>query len=266
MFGEMCCDEPFGIEIGGDIETVKTITPSNIYNFWKNMIETAPVIITVTGSQNPSKIFDQIKNKFQSVNRNPVPQTPTFSSKFIKTIKEKKETMSLAQGKLVMGFRSTVSSLEQDNLALRMMCDIWGGAPYSKLFTVVREQMSLCYYCAARLQSVKGYICVDSGVDAVNTEATKKGILEQLSAIQNGNFDNDIINASKMSLADSARSVTDSQSSIESWYLARLFDKIPLSPNEFIKNISCITKEDIIKAANCVSLDTVYTLCPLEDA
>ncbi len=266
MYGEMCSDEPFGIELGGDIETAKTVTKEEVYNYWKNMLKTAPVLISVVGSDDPQPIYTQILNYLNQQNRAPVPFTTAFNKKSVEKIKEIDETMQLTQGKLVMGFRTHISSLTQDNLALRMMCDIFGGSPYSKLFTVVREKMSLCYYCAARLQSQKGFICVDSGVDTANIAATKQGILDQLTAIQNGEFDESVIEASKMSLADGARSVTDSGESIETWYLARLFDKHQITPDQFIENLSSITKQDIVDAAQGVVLDTVYTLRPTEEA
>ena len=87
----------------------------------------------------------------------------------------------------------------------------------------------------------------------------------RISLQQNKEFDDAIIEASRMSLADGARSVTDSAESIETWYLARLFDKNQITPNQFIENLSSITKEDIIDAAKGVVLDTVYTLRPTEE-
>ncbi len=265
MYGIMCADEPFGIELGGDIETAKSVTSKDIYNFWQTMLKTAPVMVTVIGTDNPQPIFEEITDEFNKLHRTPAPLFSQFNTKMVETVKELDESMQLTQGKLVMGFRTKISSLDQDNLSLRMMCDIFGGAPYSKLFTVVREKMSLCYYCAARLQSQKGLICVDSGVDTENINATKQGIIDQLMAIQNGEFDEDVIAASKMSLADGARSVTDSGESIETWYLARIFDKNQITPDQFIENLSAIKKEDIIKAAKGVVLDTVYTLRPMEE-
>ena len=265
MYSEMCFDEPFGIELGGDIETANSITKEELYNYWKNMLESAPAYNTVVGDDDPQPIYNQILTFLNHKDRSPIPFSVSFSKKEVEKVKELDETMQLTQGKLVMGFRTDISSLTQDNLSLRMMCDIFGGSPYSKLFTVVREKMSLCYYCAARLQSQKGFICVDSGVDSENIIATKQGILDQLKAIQNGEFDDAIIEASRMSLADGARSVTDSAESIETWYLARLFDKNQITPNQFIENLSSITKEDIIDAAKGVVLDTVYTLRPTEE-
>lgn len=260
LYSLMCDQEPFGIEVGGDIVTAKKITSEQATDFWRDMLKTAPVIITIIGNQPTAPIYDRILQSFSEIQRTPTPITPTFDYRQPQHLREHSETMQLTQGKLVMGFRSAISSIEQNNLALRMMCDIWGGAPYSKLFTVVREQQSLCYYCAARLNSPKGILCVDSGVDDNNIQAAQRGILDQLRAMQQGDFDQDVIDACKMSMADGAVSVTDTPGSIETWYLARIFNKTILSPDEFIAGINSITKEDIVNAANTVTLDTVFTL------
>jgi predicted Zn-dependent peptidase len=266
MYASMCKDEPFGVEIGGDIETVQSISGKQIVDFWQKMLTSAPVIVTVVGNQSPEPIYQKVTEHFNAYQRNPQSISPSFAYQEPSQVQNVEETMQLTQGKLVMGFRSTISTLNENNMALRMMCDIFGGAPYSKLFTVVREKMSLCYYCAARLQSQKGFICVDSGVDESNIEATKQGIIDQLTAMQQGDFDDSVIEAAKMSLADGARSVTDSQEAMESWYLARLFDKELLSPDEFIQNLQTINKEQISAAAATVKLDTVYILKGKEEA
>jgi predicted Zn-dependent peptidase len=266
MYASMCKDEPFGVEIGGDIETVQSISGKQIVDFWQQMLTSAPVIVTVVGNQSPEPIYQKVTEHFNAYQRNPQPIFPSFAYKEPSQVQNVEETMQLTQGKLVMGFRSTISTLNENNMALRMMCDIFGGSPYSKLFTVVREKMSLCYYCAARLQSQKGFICVDSGVDESNIEATKQGIIDQLTAMQQGDFDDSVIEAAKMSLADGARSVTDSQEAMESWYLARLFDKELLSPDEFVQNLQTVNKEQISAAAATVKLDTVYILKGKEEA
>ena len=59
--------------------------------------------------------------------------------------------MDITQAKLVIGLRSGMTHAEDDYFAFRVMTDIFGGGPYSRLFLNVREKMSLCYYCSARL-------------------------------------------------------------------------------------------------------------------
>ncbi len=260
MYKTMCKNEPFGVELGGTIETASQITSEQVVSYWENMLKTAPVVITVVGEDSPAPIYETIVKEFENIGRNPTSIHPRFQFQKPASVTVKEETMQLAQGKLVMGFRSDISSTQQDNLSFRMMCDIFGGAPYSKLFTVVREKMSLCYYCAARIQSQKGFICVDSGVDSSNIDAAKEGILTQLASMQAGDFDRAVIEACKMSMADSAKGVTDTPSSIEAWYLNRLFDHNLVSPEEFIEKVAAITKDDLVQAAQNVVLDTVYVL------
>ncbi|MBQ6818411.1 MAG: insulinase family protein [Clostridia bacterium] len=266
MYGFMCQDEPFGIEIGGNLSSAKAVSGEQVVAYWQAMLCTAPIVITVVGANDPAPIYEQIITEFDGINRAPKACRQVFSYAKPTEVRTKVETMKLTQGKLVMGFRSPISSVEQDNMALRMMCDIYGGAPYSKLFTVVREKMSLCYYCGSRIQSQKGFICVDSGVDEQNIEAAKRGILDQLVAIQQGDFDDAVISAAKMSMIDGVISVTDSQSSIEAWYLARLFDRTMQSPEEFIEQVNRIQKKQIVEAARGVVLDTVYVLKGTEEA
>ena len=260
MYSHMCADEPFGVEAGGTLETAQNATAKQVAEYWQNMLRTAPVTIAVVSNESPAPIYEKILESFSKIQRAPIPVQPTFAFNKPTDVKEYEEEMQLAQGKLVMGFRANVSSIVQDNLAFRVMCDIFGGAPYSKLFTVVREKMSLCYYCASRIQSQKGFVCVDCGVDAKNIEAAKEGILAQLEAMKQGDFDQSVIDASLLSMADGAASVTDTPASIESWYLLRLFDKYPLDPDAFIHNLSTVTKESIAEAAQSVTLDTVYVL------
>lgn len=265
MLKEMCGDDPFGIPAEGYREDAEKITPRDLYELWQNLITNSPVYLTAVGEGAPDNFFNSMAEKFSRHNRNAKDYAPTFKAVTPSEIKEASDSMDVAQGKLVLGFRTDISSLEQDNLPLRMMIDIFGGAPYSRLFTEVREKQSLCYYCAARLFAVKGIVCVDSGVEFDRVEQAKEGILDQLEVMKKGRFDDSIILASKMGMKDAVKSAYDSPAELEGWYLSRLFDKESLTPEEFVNRIDTITREDIIKAANSIKLDTVYLLKGVEN-
>jgi hypothetical protein len=99
-----------------------------------------------------------------------------------------KETAPVKQGKLVMGFRLGMKDRNDDYAAKRIMSDVFGGNPNSKLFKVVREEMSLCYYCSSRMLRAKGIMLVQSGIESFNEEKAKTAILDQLEEIKKGNF------------------------------------------------------------------------------
>ena len=126
--------------------------------------------------------------------------------------------------------------------------------------------MSLCYYCAARFYSLKGVLCVDSGIEMNNYEATLNGIKDQLERIKKGDFDDGLTVNSKNGHKRFAKRGFDSPAAIEYWYMARMFDKNLLSPDEYANAVNAVTKESIIKGANDAVLDTVFFLKGKEDA
>lgn len=161
-----------------------------------------------------------------------------------------------------MGFRSGTAGQDDPAAvaAMRMMTDMFGGAPYSRLFTVVREQMNLCYYCAARYAPSKGIVCVDSGIEVENFEKARDGILAQLAVMKEGSYDDTLLESSKKGLSDFAAGVNDSAGALESWYLQRIFHISPESPEEFAQQVQALHKQDIVQAAQSVVLDTIYLL------
>ncbi len=264
MLENMCKEDSFGIPTEGYLEDAQNLTPENVKEYWENILKNSPVILTMVGEGTPDAFFTHISRRLENIGRTPKDIRPEFTPVSVDSLNEVSESMEVSQGKLVMGFRTDISSIEKDNLPLRMMVDIFGGAPYSRLFTEVREKQSLCYYCAARLFGIKGIVCVDSGVEFDTVEQAKKGILDQLDIIKNGQFDDNLISASKMGLKDGVKSAYDSNADLEGWYLTRIFDKEPLTPEEFVERIDKISKEDIIAAAGSVKLSTIYLLKGVE--
>ena len=260
MLGCMYGDHPFGVPVNGFREDAEKLTPENVYDFWQNMIKTAPAYLSAVGENSPETFFEQIFDGFDGIERNAVEVTPEIAPIAKRDERYDEETMEVSQGKLVMGFATPFCTIRDDVAPLRMLVDIFGGSPYSLLFTEVREKQSLCYYCAARLDGAKGIVIVDSGVESENFDKAKTGIIAQLDAIKNGNFDDKLIEASKMGLKDTIRTAYDSTADLEGWYLSRIFDREVITPEQFSERIDAVTREQIIESAKGIRLDTVYLL------
>ena len=84
-----------------------------------------------------------------------------------------------------MGFRSGILLGDDLSDAMRVFNNIFGGTCTSRLFTVIREKMGLCYYCDSDYISTKGLLFVCSGIDSDNRDTAEKGILEQLEILKN---------------------------------------------------------------------------------
>ena len=173
-----------------------------------------------------------------------------------------KEQEAVKQGKLVMGFSCDMYGDDDLSLPLMVMCDIFGGGPYSRLFTNVREKMSLCYYCAASSVRYKGLLTVDSGVEVENADKAIDEILNQLEIMKKGEFSDTEFESSIKSICDALNTYYDSQNSLDLWFALKVNNGN--SPQDIIEKIKQITKEDVIYAANGVNLHTIYKLLPRE--
>ena len=265
LIEEMYKNEAYGLPKCGTIEDVQNITGESLYNTWKNMLETAFVRVQVVGKKVPEGFFEDIAERFSKIKRKNITKcTESAPTVPIKTPQSVTDNMDVAQGKLCLGFSSEIYGNDDTSLAVMVMTDIFGGGPYSRLFSNVREKLSLCYYCSASAIRQKGLITVESGIETENCEKAEKEILNQLSIVKKGKFTDFEFESSIKSITDSLNSYNDSQNSIDLWYAIKINNKKLYSPEDIAKKISKITREDVINAAKGVKLHTVYKLLPKE--
>lgn len=262
----MCEEELYGINRLGTVEDINAITKEKLTKAYKKLLKEAKVLLSV--SANGSVEAENIKNLFLEyagdIERAPVKNETLYVEK-AEDVTYVKETAPVKQGKLVLGFRMGMKDRDDDYAAKRIMSDVFGGNPNSKLFKVVREELSLCYYCSSRMLRAKGIMLVQSGIESFNEEKAENAILDQLEEIKKGNFTEEDLEASKKSLEDAFKSVSDSPEALDSWFTTQIEHSEYLYPEDYINMFKGVTKEDVIRAANDVTLDTVFMLAGTED-
>lgn len=256
----LCENEPYGISRYGSKADVTALSREELRAAWETLIRSARVEVMVSGNCEPEEVAAGFKASFQQQRRENIPSCDTKIILQAGAVRDVTETMQVAQSKLVMGFRTGTEPDTPEMAQTRLMATIFGGTPHSKLFLNVREKLSLCYYCSAQYNTAKGIMLVQSGVETKNMEAAKEEILKQLHEVQAGNFTDEEIDSAKMSLCNSYRTIEDYLGSMETWYLAQVFRKSFRTPEEAAAQINSVTRQQIIDAANKVTLDTVYRL------
>lgn len=259
LIKNMCANEVFGLKRYGTVEKINEVTPSSLYDTWQNLLKTAIFEIMYIGDSTSDKAVEVFTEAFSNVERMPV----ALSNEIVRSVDEVKhvtEEMELSQSKLVIGFRTDCAVPDKEVNATRLMCAILGGTANSKLFCNVREKQSLCYYCASRYNMQKGILSIDSGVEGENLEKAEKAILKEVADMKRGEITDFEIEATKMAVINSFNSSNDTVSGIESWYSNQLLNDEFKSIEELSAEINAITKEEIIKAAQKLTLDTVYVL------
>ena len=252
----ICKGEPASVCSYGTVEKAKLITSDSAYKAYRRMLETMPCEIICTGCSDFDGVAEKFAAAFEKIGRHDIENTTIALSPVKTQTEEVTERLTVNQSKLVLGFKSH----SDDDAALVLLQKIFGGTTSSKLFRNVREKMSLCYYCSAARNDLKGIMFVNSGVENENIEKTKEAVIDQLEEIKNGNFTNEDINFAEMAIKNDFKSVADSAGNVSNWYFDCIRKNDIVTPEEKLGRYLGVSKERIIAAAKSMVLDSVYVL------
>ncbi len=258
----MCENEAYGKPKYGTVEEIEKIKMVDVYSARKNLLSTAIFQITVVGSADEDEIAEIFAKRFEKIERNPVRPVTVFRQRG-GHFNRYEEKFPVNQGKLVIGFRAGMHN-NRDNLAvITVMNDIFGMGTYSKLFTNVREKLSLAYYCWSKLIASKGLVLVEGGIDTDKEKKVSAEILSQLSDLRNGKTDPEVLDSSKRSLKE--RHTFTTPESICGWYASQVLEEEILTPESINEEIEKVTMEQVCEAAKKLSIDTIFMLSAEEE-
>lgn len=254
---EMCKNENFALYQLGYVEDLRDINEKNLYEHYKKVLHTSIIEIFYCGS------YDEDLEKhlvdINSIQRENIVEIPR--EKIISTVAQKKminEQMEVNQGKLVIGYRTGTPFEDKLYAPLLIASDILGGGPNSMLFKNVREKESLAYYIGSSVLKYKSLMLIDSGIEFMNYNKTVDIINHQLDDLKNGMFSDDDIEISKKSIKTSTESIKDSSFLISEFFFSQIMCKDIRSLEEILEEFNKVTREDIIKAAKKINIDTIY--------
>ena len=255
----MCVGEPYAVSKYGTKESVEALTREDLTAAWKTLLRTAPMRVVYQGPGDGKAVIDAIGERLGEREVCVLPPVVMRDAK--PEAARETESMDVHQCQLVLGLRSPIAGDDERCDALRLANAVLGGTPQSLLFLHVREEHSLCYYCASRYDRKKGVVIIDSGVQAAMLEKAETEILRQLEALKAGDFDDEMLENTRLSLLDTLMGASDSPAATADWYVTQGPDRLR-SPEDMAKAIRNVTREQVIEAARTLTLDCVYTLTP----
>lgn len=264
MIRAMCAADSFGIPRLGEKEQVAAITPDALYAHYRKILRQSRVDIFYVGAAAPEGIAALLKTLFRKIDRRYV-NLPEQTSFHDAGRCEKTETLDVAQGKLSMGFVTPVTIRDEGFVAMQLFNAIFGGGMISKLFMQVREKMSLCYDIGSGFHGSKGILTVGAGIDCRKEPLVREQILAQLESCRRGQITEQELLAAKQSLLSSLRGTHDSPGAIEGYYASAALSGLPLTPQAYMAAVERTSLEDVVRAANTVTLHTVYFLKGADD-
>ncbi len=247
--------EPYVLVPSGSKELVEKCDAENVYGAYMHMLKTCHIEISCVGDC-ADIVKPAFAKAFSKIDREPC-SVDYYSYSTIKAqTADICDKMDVNQSKLYMAFKSD----SKDRYALAFMNVIFGGTPFSKLFMNVREKMSLCYYCSSSYNDAKNAICVASGVDNANIDKARNEIGNQLDDIKNGNFTDDDMHNSYLTIVNSLGTVDDYAGSLSQTYFKRILRNDLTDFEDECERYRNVTRERICEAAKSLVLDTVYVM------
>ena len=258
---EMYKDEPYGLFTYGYEEDLDKIRNKELYNAYLEMLKNSKIDIFVSGnfSEGKNNVDEIIKKQINEKNVQPRNIDVYVENEVKEPVAEKvvRETMDVSQGKLVIGL--DVTKLEPKAVA-SVYNAILGGGANSKLFQNVREKASLAYSAGSLYIKNKNSIVIRSGIEKKNYEKALEIIEKQIDDMKQGNFDETDMKNAKQLIVASFRSMEDEQDSTISYYFGKEMEQENADIATYISQIENVTKEQIVKVAQNVTINTIYFL------
>ncbi len=258
LIEEMCKVEPYRLSANGKKESVMSITNESLYQYYQKVLAEDEMDLYIIGDISENAV--DLVSKYFSISTSPVRERNVLLHRRNNEEKEVVEKQELKQSKLHIGYRTFVTYKDEDYFALQLFNGLFGGFSHSKLFVNVREKNSLAYYAASRFESHKGLLFVMSGIEAKNYEKAVEIIKEQMFAMQNGEFSEEEIHQTKSVIQNQILEAIDTpRGFVEMLYHGIISDRTrPVE--EWLTGIESVTKEEIVKVAKNIELDTIYFL------
>lgn len=259
---EMYKEEPFGLYRIGYVEDLQKIDGKNLYEYYKQLIDTCKIDIFVSGIVNDDivSIVKENENIIKLKDR-----TPDFimPKELNKELPEKEnivtESMKVTQGKLIVGLNVSIDNedLKYDALIYN---SILGGSPNSKMFQNVREKANLAYVASSSYMRYKNNIFINCGIEIGNYEKALKLIKKQIEDMRNGEFTEEDIDNAKKGIIATIKTIDDEQDTEITYYLGQELTDNRISIDDYMARIEKVTKQDILNIAKNVGIHTIYFL------
>lgn len=261
FFQHMFKDELYGINSLGELDEAKKVTLESVQTEYHRLLS-SPRIFYVIGDIEEEFVKEAFKDFHFEKSSSTYYEMELIDkeTKEIIEVQEIVETQNMTQSILCMGYRSNIYLDHPDHPAMLLFDGMLGHYYHSSLFQVIREQHSLAYYVTSSYNSRKGDLIINCAISSTSYEKVKQLVNEIIDDYQNGRFDDEILELTKIQLISQLKKQEDAASTIVPNLYSEIANLKIRTLEEKIELINQIKKDDIIKVARSIKLDTIYFL------
>jgi len=256
----MCADEEYRRHPYGSSEDIEALDEEILTTYYQTVKKENPVEIYVLGDVDPEKIYQICCRVFAYPRDGRAVLQPTVNQEAPLVPKEVVEYEPVKQGKLIIGCRTKFTARDPEYFALMMYNQILGGGGHSKLFAEVREKASLAYYASSSLETGKGLLMIQAGIDTQDEHKAKDIIDRQLLDMAEGKITDQEWQMARETLLESLDKLGDQPGSLIQLSLNNRLYQRTETLAEIKEKVQSLSREEVIYTAREVKKDTVYFL------
>lgn len=268
-----CEGLPMGHMLCGTEDEIAAVSGHVLTEQWRQMLLSAPIRCFYVGSMDVQTVASRLRRMLTAafdrmgLQRSvfPVPARPISMPPARLTPQRIETEHPSGQCHLIIGIRTGISCASPEFFAMMLCHEILGMSPISRLFVHVREKHGLCYSCSSEYQIDSGDIIIRCGISEQNRALAEQAILEQLDVMKRGAFNDAEWNAARKSLDNNYRQIGDSTRSIARFYELRAILGVDQTPESCYDRFAALTREQVIEAAQHLTVDTVLFQRGTED-
>lgn len=235
--------------IGGTVQSVSEISRQDLVDFKEKFYQPKNIFIVATGKVDNDEIVEFTK-QFESIEgTKEIEKEDTFLPDILSSGTETLER-NIEQSHLTWGLFAPAAS-DKDSFAVDVACTILGGSSSSRLYQLIREKKGLAYTVSVGYYELKqnGIICGYTGLEGSKIEEVKEIVIEEFERLRN-----ELVSEAefKRALAYNRGShiiSLERPSSINSYIGGAIIKNTSTEPEDYLKGIQSITREDIQRIA-----------------
>lgn len=255
----MFVDESYRYNVVTSLEHAKDVTLDDIKAEYLELLK-AQKIFFAKGDLEKNKVINEFKElKFSASSITDLVYLD-YETKEIKEVTEVIEKQNYKQSIVIMGYRVDIRKNDDDFFPMILLDGMLGNFFHSTLFQEIREKRSLAYNISSEYNGTKGVFVISAGISGTKFREFKEVVSQIISDYQKGLIDDQTMALTKKMLINARYHKEDQISFGISEILADV-TKQPYYPLlEYVEKITNITKDDLMKAAKKLKLDTIYLL------
>ena len=257
LINNMCSDTESSININGYIDDLNLITPTNLYEYYLNMLNHDYIDIYIIGDLDMNEVSNIIKENLKINIYKDHKVTYEIENKITNKSKKIIENYNFGQENICFGLNiDNITDYEKNYVAHIYNMILGGSSLESKLYNRLRNENSLCYACSSIYQKFDKLIIIHTQISQENENLAIKLIKKSINDMVVGNItDEELENAKKYITTTLSMSEDVPGRIIDNYLYKNLYglDDIEIR----IKNYNNITKKEIINFAKKVKLNTI---------